>query len=514
MGLLTLFSAWYLVFGVITAYEYPSNPCADLALILPNSTFFPTTPTYNASIHSYPFLQLRLHPSCIIRPSSAKDVSTAITTLLQNNNTKFAIRSGGHNANAGFNNIDGGVTIDMQSMNKVEVARGNQVVAVEAGALWQNVYDKAEKRNLTVLGGRIGVVGTAGFLTGGKCTLLLVVQLRQKTDQHRPGGISFFSPERGWACDGVINFEVVLASGNIINANATSHSDLFVALKGGQSNFGVVTRFDLKAFSAGPIYGGRIVFGANATTPLLSAYTELKLGEYDPYAAGWVTVRYNHTAATFTPVSIMWDTRPAKLSTLRSIVEVKPQVMNGMIEAPISEHTRNASRQVAANPQRTVWATTSFSISSTIIHRIHSLWKDVVPGIAAQYAYAKPIAEITFQALPAPPRNGTAPNSLGFGPDEAPEKDLVFLQIIFTFEDAAATDGFEEALKDLVRLIEGLTKEEGVFHPYKYLNFAASFQDPLASYGGIELRRMKKVARKYDPTGVFQTQVPGGFKLF
>ncbi|RYN93886.1 hypothetical protein AA0120_g4373 [Alternaria tenuissima] len=476
MGLLTLFSAWYLVFGVITAYEYPSNPCADLALILPNSTFFPTTPTYNASIHSYPFLQLRLHPSCIIRPSSAKDVSTAITTLLQNNNTKFAIRSGGHNANAGFNNIDGGVTIDMQSMNK------------------QNVYDKAEKRNLTVLGGRIGVVGTAGFLTGG--------------------GISFFSPERGWACDGVINFEVVLASGNIINANATSHSDLFVALKGGQSNFGVVTRFDLKAFSAGPIYGGRIVFGANATTPLLSAYTELKLGEYDPYAAGWVTVRYNHTAATFTPVSIMWGTRPPKLSTLRSIVEVKPQVMNGMIEAPISEHTRNASRQVAANPQRTVWATTSFSISSTIIHRIHSLWKDVVPGIAAQYAYAKPIAEITFQALPAPPRNGTAPNSLGFGPDETPEKDLVLLQIIFTFEDAAATDGFEEALKDLVRLIEGLTKEEGVFHPYKYLNFAASFQDPLASYGGIELRRMKKVARKYDPTGVFQTQVPGGFKLF
>ncbi|CAN9235197.1 unnamed protein product [Alternaria alternata] len=402
--------------------------------------------------------------------------------------------SGGHNANAGFNNIDDGVTIDMQSMNKVEVGRGDQVVAVEAGALWQNVYDKAEKRNLTVLGGRIGVVGTAGFLTGG--------------------GISFFSPERGWACDGVINFEVVLASGNIINANATSRSDLFVALKGGQSNFGVVTRFDLKAFSAGPIYGGRIVFGANATTPLLSAYTELKLGEYDPYAAGWVTVRYNHTAATFTPVSIMWYTRPTKLGTLRSIVEVKPQVMNGMIEAPMSEHTRNASRQVAANPQRTVWATTSFSISSTIIHRIHSLWKDVVPRIAAQYAYAKPVAEITFQALPAPPRNGTAPNSLGFGPDETPEKDLVFLQIIFTFEDAAATDGFEEALKDLVRLIEGLTKEESVFHPYKYLNFAASFQDPLASYGGIELRRMKKVARKYDPTGVFQTQVPGGFKLF
>ncbi|KAI4934725.1 hypothetical protein J4E85_002583 [Alternaria conjuncta] len=383
----------------------------------------------------------------------------------------------------------------MQSMNKVEVTRGDQVVRVGAGALWQDVYDEAEKRDLTVLGGRIGVVGTAGFLTGG--------------------GISFFSPERGWACDGVVNFEVVLASGKIVNANATSHSDLFAALKGGQLNFGIVSRFDLAAFPAGPIYGGRIVFGPNTTTPLLSAFTNFKIGEYDPYAAGWVTVRYNHTAATFTPVSIMWYTRPAQRpGALKAIFETKPQVINGMVEAPISEHTRNASRQVAANPQRTIWATTSFAVSPTIIHRIHSLWKEVVPEIVAQYAYAKPVAEITFQALPAPPRNGTSPNSLGFQPEEMPEKDLVFLQIIFTFEDVTATEGFEEALKDLVKLVEGLTKEEGVFHRYKYLNFAASFQDPLGSYGGVELERMRKVARKYDTTGVFQTQVPGGFKLF
>ncbi|KAI4704466.1 hypothetical protein J4E81_001532 [Alternaria sp. BMP 2799] len=495
MRLLNLYSASVFLFGAASAYGYPSNSCEDLALVLPNRTFFPEASTYNASIQSYPFLQLRLRPSCIVRPTSTEDVATAINVLRVSNSTKFAIKGGGHNANVGFNNIDDGVTVDMQSMNKVEVARGDRVVRVGAGALWQDVYDEAEKRKLTVLGGRIGVVGTAGFLTGG--------------------GISFFSPERGWACDGVVNFEVVLASGEIVNANATSHSDLFAALKGGQLNFGIVSRFDLASFPAGPIYGGRIVFGPNATTRLLSAFTNFKLGEYDPYAAGWVTVRYNHTAATFTPVSIMWYTRPAQRpGALKAIFETKPQVINGMVEAPISEHTRNASRQVAANPQRTIWATTSFAVSPTIIHRIHSLWKEVVPEIAAQYAYAKPVAEITVQALPAPPRNGASPNSLGFGPEETPEKDLIFLQIIFTFEDAAAAAGFEEALKDLVKLVEGLTKEEGVFHRYKYLNFAASFQDPLGSYGGVELGKMREVARKYDPTGIFQTQVPGGFKLF
>ena len=147
------------------------------------------------------------------------------------------------------------------------------------------------------------------------------------------------------------------------------------------------------------------------------------------------------------------------------------------------------------------------------MNKIHAMWSEIVPEICKQYAAAKPIAEITFQALPAPPRNGTSPNSFGFSADETPEKDLLFLQIIFTFENAASFDGFEEGLKDLVKMVEDITKKEGVYHPWKYLNFAASFQDPLGSYGKKELKQLKKVAHKYDPSGVFQTLVPGGFKL-
>jgi FAD/FMN-containing dehydrogenase len=158
----------YLVFGISTAENNPQlTVCGELASLLPDRVFFPDAPTYNASISTYPFLQLRLHPNCIVRPRSAHDVSTALGILKENNNTRFAVKGGGHNANAGFNNVDNGVTIDMQSMKTVEVARGDKVVRVDAGALSQDAYDAAEKRNVTVLAGRIGVVGTAGFLTGG-----------------------------------------------------------------------------------------------------------------------------------------------------------------------------------------------------------------------------------------------------------------------------------------------------------------------------------------------------------
>lgn len=144
-----------------------TSVCSQLASELSSQVFLPDAPTYDATISSYPFIQLRLHPSCVVRPKSAQDVAVALQILQADNSTRFAVKGGGHNANAGFNNVENGVTIDMQSMKAVDVARGDQVVRVEAGALSQDAYDAAEKRNLTVLAGRIGVVGTAGFLTGG-----------------------------------------------------------------------------------------------------------------------------------------------------------------------------------------------------------------------------------------------------------------------------------------------------------------------------------------------------------
>lgn len=49
--------------------------------------------------------------------------------------------------------------------------------------------------------------------------------------------------------------------------------------------------------------------------------------------------------------------------------------------------------------------------------------------------------------------------------------------------------------------------------PYLYLDYADKTQDPLASYGSDNIAKMKAVAKKYDPSGVFQDLVPGGFKI-
>jgi hypothetical protein len=49
--------------------------------------------------------------------------------------------------------------------------------------------------------------------------------------------------------------------------------------------------------------------------------------------------------------------------------------------------------------------------------------------------------------------------------------------------------------------------------PWVYMNYADKSQDPLASYGLDNVKKLREAAQKYDPDRVFQTLCPGGFKI-
>jgi FAD/FMN-containing dehydrogenase len=128
------------------------------------------------------------------------------------------------------------------------------------------VYAHLDPLRLSVAGGRAAQVGVGGLTTGG--------------------GISYFSPRYGWTCDTVLNFEVVLADGSIVNANETQNPDLMVALRGGSSNFGVVTRVDLMAFEQGPVWGGTLYHAIETVEQHLEAFVEFNSAErYDEFAS-------------------------------------------------------------------------------------------------------------------------------------------------------------------------------------------------------------------------------------
>lgn len=83
----------------------------------------------------------------------------------------------------------------------------------------------------------------------------------------------------------------------------------------------------------------------------------------------------------------------------------------------------------------------------------------------------------------------------------------------YSWSDAADDKLFRQTGIDALKELNEYAKSEGKFNEYVYLNYADRTQNPLRGYGQENLEYIKKVAETYDPDGVFQTQVPGGFKI-
>jgi hypothetical protein len=93
-----------------------------------------------------------------------------------------------------------------------------------------------------------------------------------------------------------------------------------------------------------------------------------------------------------------------------------------------------------------------------------------------------------------------------------PPKPIIIAQITGTWKDEKDTAAIEETAVQLISDVDSAAREEGMQTGYVYLNYAHSGQKVFGE--GDRLRRLQDVSKRYDPDGIFQRCVPGGFKLF
>lgn len=79
----------------------------------------------------------------------------------------FAVKGGGHAAFGGASNIEGGITVTMESLDQVSVASNKKTVDVGPGNRWVDVYTALEPFGVGVAGGRMAPVGVPGLILGG-----------------------------------------------------------------------------------------------------------------------------------------------------------------------------------------------------------------------------------------------------------------------------------------------------------------------------------------------------------
>lgn len=169
-------------------------------------------------------------PALIVRCSGVADVINAVN-FARDNNLTLSVRGGGHNV-AGNAVCDDGIMVDLSLMRGVHVDPHARTVRAQGGATWGDVDRETQVFGLAAPG---GVVSTTGI---GGLTL------------H--GGFGHLRSKYGLSIDNLLSVDVVTADGQVRTANSIENNDLFWAVRGAGSNFGVVTSFEFKVHPVGP----------------------------------------------------------------------------------------------------------------------------------------------------------------------------------------------------------------------------------------------------------------------
>jgi FAD/FMN-containing dehydrogenase len=167
-----------------------------------------------------------VRPEAVVLCGSPEDVSATIG-FARRRGMDTAIRCGGHSA-AGRSSTQG-IVIDVTPMNAVSVEDG--MATVGAGVRLGALYDALQPHGLTIPAGSGQSVGIAGLTLGG--------------------GLGILGRMYGLTCDHLLQAQIVLADGQVIECADHQEGDLFWALRGaGGGNFGVVTSFVFRTVAA------------------------------------------------------------------------------------------------------------------------------------------------------------------------------------------------------------------------------------------------------------------------
>ncbi|KAF3798283.1 FAD-dependent monooxygenase yanF [Colletotrichum gloeosporioides] len=458
-------------------------PCDALAEAgLGDCLLFATDPGYESRLQTYWSASTRLTPWCIVQPRTSDEVSLTLTTLTSvgdgAGSWHAAVRGGGHNHWPGSNNIANGVTIDLGLLNKTTYNASNNFAS-----------DLTEHGISLVRRSRAGGVGASGFLLGG--------------------GHSYYTGHLGFGCDNVVNYEVVLSDGRMINANETAHADLYKALKGGASNFGIVTRFDLEAFPSADLYGGSRIISTNYIDQIINAVIAF--------------ANYNASQArdTITP-TFVHDTQVSPNITIEaSILNINgsPNTLMEITRIPaVSEDLRMrslvslAQESTVSGTSRSIWLTLTFRAIPVVLHQTVAKWEEFVENMQGFMSTDDFQVQMNFQHLPTyygTSRRGG--NVLGLD-SSLVESSVLWVNIVNV--QTAEQEAIARLLTNTLRAeLEDFAVAENANVPFRYLNYAEPSQDPLRGYGAQNVEFLRKVSKAYDPKDVFQSRIIGGFKI-
>ena len=413
-------------------------------------------------------------PALIVQCTGAADVVDAVN-FAREHDLLLSVKGGGHNV-AGNAVNDGGLVIDLSQMRGIHVDPSTQTVRVQGGATLGDLDRETQLFGLAVPAGVVSTTGVAGLtLHGGTGNL------------RRKYGLSI---------DSVLSVDIVTADGQIRTASETENDDLFWAVRGAGSNFGVVTSFEFRAYPVGPmVMVGAIFYPADDTPELMRRWRD------------YVTTAPDELSS----IVLLWSIPPAEPFPAEH--HGKPAVViaacySGAVEdgAPLVQPLRELGAPLVDLSGPWPWL------------GLQSGFDALFPKGGLYYWKSRALAELTDDAIDVIADFGAhRPNPLtdiivwhqGGAMSRVPETDTAYggrdAAFLVTgeasWDDPALNDdaiGWCRSFWDAI----GPHSTGGV-----YLNFAglAEEKEELVKAGyGANYERLAELKAKYDPTNLFR----------
>lgn len=408
-------------------------------------------------------------PAVILRPTSAAQVAQVVR-LARQTGLELAVRSGGHSS-AGHGVCDGGIVLDLGTMQAMEIDVEGRTVWTETGIPVRNFVEAVAEHGLATGFGDGSLVGVGGITLGG--------------------GIGYLARKHGMTIDDLLAAEIVTVDGELLFVDEHNHPDLFWAIRGGGGNFGVATRFKFRLHELDGVYGGMLVL------PVTPEILEAFIAEADAAPEELTTIVNVWTAPPLPFVPAKYHGKPIILAMMcfAGPVEVGENVVDRFraIATPLADMVRAMPYSEMFPPGDPLAhpvsaARTMFidqvdrATAETILERISASNADV--AMAQLRVLGGAMARVSTDATAFAHRQSKIMAYLSAVYSDPHEAD----------EHAAWAEDFSAAIRQS--------------DPGAYVNFVGDAGQELlrqAVYPGATGERLAKIKAKYDPTNLFRS---------
>ncbi|MDP9829610.1 FAD-binding oxidoreductase [Kineosporia succinea] len=215
-------------------------------------------------------------PAVVVGAADADDVQAAVRFAAAAD-LPVAVLSTGHGT---WGSTEQAVLINVRALDSVTIDPLARTATVGAGVEWQDVVSAAGVAGLAPVSGSALNVGVVGYTLGGGLSPVL--------------GRAY-----GWAADHVLAFDIVTPDGQLRTVDPQSEPDLFWAVRGGKSAFGVVTSLTFSLMPVPRFFGGGLYVDAVHAEALLAEFRHLTALDDDRLTVSFAFLRM--PAAPFVP---------------------------------------------------------------------------------------------------------------------------------------------------------------------------------------------------------------------